>query len=222
MADYCEPSCRARGIPKVTSTYRQALSSSEAADGLWCQAVAMQALTNLSINIRKDQIQKFVPVIPHCLNRLWVRGEVNLNALRLLVNLSCCPDMVPYLLGNKSVSGLLRILDTDREEVLIRAVTWILCTTSAVDALNLTYDRISEHNLLSGYILRRSDEVVDPFRNPSHTLYYSIYGPKGREELETQAKHLTNHSNKDVARLLKTLANVIFFILELPMLDSYC
>ncbi|CAL2039148.1 unnamed protein product [Caenorhabditis brenneri] len=161
--------------------------------------VAMQALTNLSINIRKDQIQKFVPVIPHCLNRLWVRGEVNLNALRLLVNLSCCPDMVPYLLGNKSVSGLLRILDTDREEVLIRAVTWILCTTSAVDALNLTYDRISEHNL-------------DPFHNPSHTLYYSIYGPKGREELETQAKHLTNHSNKDVAsksaRLLETLANV--------------
>ncbi|CAL2039143.1 unnamed protein product [Caenorhabditis brenneri] len=107
--------------------------------------------------------------------------------------------MVPYLLGNKSVSGLLRILDTDREEVLIRAVTWILCTTSAVDALNLTYDRISEHNL-------------DPFHNPSHTLYYSIYGPKGREELETQAKHLTNHSNKDVAskstRLLETLANV--------------
>ncbi|EGT57382.1 hypothetical protein CAEBREN_32855 [Caenorhabditis brenneri] len=159
-------------------------------------------LTNLSINIRKDQIQKFVPVIPHCLNRLLVRGEVNLNALRLLVNLSCCPDMIPYLLGNKSVSGLLRILDTDRDEVLIRAVTWILCTTSAVGALNLTYDRISEHN-------------SDPFHNPSHTLYYSIYGPKGREELETQAKHLTNHSNKNVAsksaRLLKTLANVPLF-----------
>lgn len=110
--------------------------------------VAMQALTNLSINIRKDQISKFVPVIPHCLNRLWIRGEVNLNALRLLVNLSCCPDMVPFLLGNKSVSGLLRILDTDREEVLIRAITWILCTTSAVDALHLTYDRIAPHNLV--------------------------------------------------------------------------
>ncbi|EGT57392.1 hypothetical protein CAEBREN_32856 [Caenorhabditis brenneri] len=140
--------------------------------------VAMQALTNLSINIRKDQIQKFVPVILHCLNRLLVRGEINLNALRLLVNLSCCPDMVPYLLGNKSVSGLLRILETDREEVLIRAVTWISCTTSAVDALNLTYDRISEHNL-------------DPFHNPSHTLYYSIYDVASKS-----------------ARLLESLANV--------------
>ncbi|KAF1756552.1 hypothetical protein GCK72_013005 [Caenorhabditis remanei] len=124
---------------------------------------------------------------------------VNLSCCPDMVNLSCCPDMVPYLLGNKSVSGLLRILDTDKEEVLIRAVTWILCTTSAVDALNLTYDRIAEHNL-------------DPFHNPSHTLFFSIYGPKGREELELQARHLTNHSNKDVAsksvRLLETLANV--------------
>uniref|UniRef100_A0A8R1HIF8 Arm_2 domain-containing protein n=1 Tax=Caenorhabditis japonica TaxID=281687 RepID=A0A8R1HIF8_CAEJA len=161
--------------------------------------VAMQALTNLSVNIRKEQISKFIPIIPHCLDRLWIRGEVNLNALRLLVNLSCCPDMVAHLLGNKSVAGLLRILDTDREEVLIRAITWILCTTSAVDALHLTYDRIAPHNL-------------DPFHNPFHTLYYSLYGPKGREELEVQTKELTNHSNKDVAskstRLLETLTNI--------------
>ncbi|CAI5448648.1 unnamed protein product [Caenorhabditis angaria] len=165
--------------------------------------VTMQALTNLSIVINKDDIPKFVPVIPHCLNRLWVRGEVNLNALRLLVNISCCPDMVPFMLGNKSVSGLLRILDTDREEVLTRAVTWILCTTSAVDALHLTYDRISQHNL-------------DPFHNPSHTLYFSLYGPKGRDELEIQTRQLAAHQNPDIAkkaiRLLETLVNVPPFL----------
>ncbi|CAD6195470.1 unnamed protein product [Caenorhabditis auriculariae] len=164
--------------------------------------VALQALTNLSINISKDQIPQFLPAIPHCLARLWVRGEVNLNALRLLVNISCCPDLVPFMLGSKAVSGLLRILDTDREEVLLRAVTWLLCTSSAVDELHLTYDRVAQHN-------------QDPFHNPAHTLYYSIFGLKNREELETQAKFLAQHSNKDIAskslRLVDTLKNIPHF-----------
>ncbi|VDO52359.1 unnamed protein product [Haemonchus placei] len=161
--------------------------------------VALQALTNLSLNISTEQIPQFVPAIPHCLSRLWIRGEPNLNALRLLVNLSCCPDMVPYMLGSKSVSGLLRLLDTDREEVLLRAITWLLCTSSAVDALHLTYDKIACHN-------------QDPFRNPAHTLYHSIYGPKSREELEERARELTQHSNPDVcnkaSRLLEILKNI--------------
>ncbi|PIO64063.1 hypothetical protein TELCIR_14320, partial [Teladorsagia circumcincta] len=38
----------------------------------------------------------------------------------------------------------------------------------------------------------------DPFRNPAHTLYHSIYGPKGREELEERARELTHHPNADV------------------------
>ncbi|KAL6740050.1 hypothetical protein Aduo_013438 [Ancylostoma duodenale] len=161
--------------------------------------VALQALTNLSLNISTEQIPQFVPAIPHCLSRLWIRGEPNINALRLLVNLSCCPDMVPYMLGSKAVSGLLRLLDTDREEVLLRAITWLLCTSSAVDALHLTYDRIACHN-------------QDPFRNPAHTLYHSIYGPKSREELEQRARELTLHTNADVenkaTRLLEILKNI--------------
>nr|CDJ89034.1 Hypothetical protein CBG21629 [Haemonchus contortus] len=165
--------------------------------------VALQALTNLSLNISTEQIPQFVPAIPHCLSRLWIRGEPNLNALRLLVNLSCCPDMVPYMLGSKSVNGLLRLLDTDREEVLLRAITWLLCTSSAVDALHLTYDKIACHN-------------QDPFRNPAHTLYHSIYGPKSREELEERARELTQHSNPDVcnkaSRLLEILKNIPPFV----------
>lgn len=164
--------------------------------------VALQALTNLSLNISTEQIPQFVPAIPHCFSRLWVRGEPNLNALRLLVNLSCCPDMVPYMLGSKSVSGLFRLLDTDREEVLLRAITWLLCTSSAVDALHLTYDKIACHN-------------QDPFRNPAHTLYHTIYGPKGREELEERARELTKHPNADVCnkamRLLEILKSIPLF-----------
>uniref|UniRef100_A0A1I7XR51 Arm_2 domain-containing protein n=1 Tax=Heterorhabditis bacteriophora TaxID=37862 RepID=A0A1I7XR51_HETBA len=174
--------------------------------------VALQALTNLSLNITKDQIPQFLPAIPHCLSRLWVRGEANINALRLLVNLSCCPDIVPYMLGAKAVNGLLRILDTDREEVLLRAITWLLCTSSAVDALHLSYDRISCHN-------------QDPFHNPAHTLYYSIYGPKGREELEGRAKELAEHKNGDIStkavRLLEILKNVSKIVRNLTKQDTY-
>ncbi|KAJ1361377.1 hypothetical protein KIN20_020608 [Parelaphostrongylus tenuis] len=159
--------------------------------------VALQALTNLSLTISQEerftelpsmerttfvqwrpQISKFTPAIPHCLSRLWTRGEPNINALRLLVNLSCCPDMVPHVLAAKSVTGLLRLLDTDREEVLLRVVTWLLCTSSAVDALNLTYDRIACH-------------IQDPNRSPVDTLYHSIYGPQARNELEQRTQELS-------------------------------
>ena len=63
--------------------------------------VAMQGVTNLSVNISTAQIPIFLPAIPHCLNRLWIKGEVNLHSLRLLVNLACCPDMVPHILASK-------------------------------------------------------------------------------------------------------------------------
>jgi hypothetical protein len=63
--------------------------------------VALQALTNLSASIPPSQVHFFVPAIPHCLNHLWVKGEVNLHSLRLLVNLACCPDLVPYILASK-------------------------------------------------------------------------------------------------------------------------
>lgn len=37
--------------------------------------------------------------------RLWEKGEANINSLRLLVNLSCCPDMVPHILAAKVISS---------------------------------------------------------------------------------------------------------------------
>lgn len=64
-------------------------------------SMLFQALTNLSSSITPEQVHLYVPAIPHCLNKLWVKGEVNLHSLRLLVNLACCPDLVPYILASK-------------------------------------------------------------------------------------------------------------------------
>ncbi|CAI4221104.1 unnamed protein product [Auanema sp. JU1783] len=170
--------------------------------------VALQALTNLSLRISSDDIPTFVPCINACLNHLWVRGEANINALRLLVNLSCCPDLVPYMLGAKPVTGLIRILDSDRDEILLRGVTWLLCTSSAVEALNITYDTIASHN-------------QDPFSSPTQTLFYSIFGAKGREEMITRAIELRSHNQKDIAQKSQRLLEIVSKIPLLPAPGSH-
>ncbi|KAI6238202.1 hypothetical protein M3Y99_00718900 [Aphelenchoides fujianensis] len=162
--------------------------------------VALQALTNLSASIPPAQVQTFVPAIPHCLNRLWVKGEVNLHALRLLVNLACCPDLVPYILASRTVTGILSILDADKADVLLRAVTWLLCMSSAVEALNITYDQIAPLN-------------QDPFGNPNYTLYHTLYGYRGKAELGDKCRQLAvEHKNPEVAskaaRLLEVLSKI--------------
>ena len=95
--------------------------------------------------------------------------------------------------------GLFRLLDCDRDEVLLRVLTWLLCLSSAVHALGITYDVIAPHNM-------------DPFHNPSHTLFYSIYGPQGRAEMESRVEELRNSSNLEIStkseRLLETLKKV--------------
>uniref|UniRef100_A0A0N4U3N3 Arm_2 domain-containing protein n=1 Tax=Dracunculus medinensis TaxID=318479 RepID=A0A0N4U3N3_DRAME len=149
--------------------------------------VAFQALTNLSLNIAPSQIEIFRPTIQICLKKLWIKGEVNLSALRLLVNLSCCPNMVPYVLAAK-VSCF----------IVLRGVTWLLCLSSAVDALSITYDLIAPLN-------------QDPFANPNYTIYFTIYALKGRKELEKRLLELSRRKDEAATKsncLLEILARI--------------
>uniref|UniRef100_A0A0N5BJR3 Arm_2 domain-containing protein n=1 Tax=Strongyloides papillosus TaxID=174720 RepID=A0A0N5BJR3_STREA len=161
--------------------------------------IALQALTNLSVNISSQQIHMYIPVIPTCINKLWVKGEVNLNSLRLLINLSCCPDIVPYILAAKTVTGLFTILDTDKIEYLVRAITWLLCLSTAVETLQISYEQISHLN-------------QDPFHNSSFTIYNTLYGAKGKAELLEKMSHLSNHKNVDVSSKAKRLYETLRLI----------
>uniref|UniRef100_A0A1I7ZXR1 Arm_2 domain-containing protein n=1 Tax=Steinernema glaseri TaxID=37863 RepID=A0A1I7ZXR1_9BILA len=158
--------------------------------------VALQALTNLSVNISPRQLEAFMPAIPICLQKLWVHGETNLHSLRLLVNLSCCPDMVPYILAAKTVTGLLSILDTDKNDVLLRAVTWILCASCAVEALGISYEQIAPLN-------------QDPFGNPNYTVYHTLYGMKGKSNLEKRINELTNYPDPEISSKSKRLLDIL-------------
>ncbi|CAD5218085.1 unnamed protein product [Bursaphelenchus okinawaensis] len=161
--------------------------------------VALQALTNLSSSITPDQVMVYVPAIPHALNKLWVKGEVNIHSLKLLVNLSCCPDLVPYILASKTVTGLFTILDADKTEVLLRAITWLLCMSTAVEALSIMYEQIAPLN-------------QDPFGNANYTLYHTLYGFKGKRELCDRCRHLMENKQAEIAekstRLLRTLGKI--------------
>ncbi|CAJ0572053.1 unnamed protein product, partial [Mesorhabditis spiculigera] len=190
-------------IPSIVQRLTQTNNETES-------IVALQALTNLSLQISKEQIEQFEPAIHICLQRLWVRGEVNVHALRLLLNISCCPDMVPHVLAAKPVNGLLCILDTDKDEILVRAVTWLLCTTTAVEALGISINALTPL-------------IKDPFHNPHHTLFYCIYGPKAREELTKRCIEMYNHPNKEIGikcrRLIETLKAVPPFPTPIAQLD---
>ncbi|KAF8374289.1 hypothetical protein PRIPAC_80718 [Pristionchus pacificus] len=168
------------------------ISSGDETEG----SVAMQALTNLSIDITKDQIEMYSRCIPRVLSRVWLRGEPSLDALRLLVNLSCCPDLVPHILGSKIINGILCVLDTDKTEILIRAITWILCMSSAVDALHITYDKLGPF-------------IIDPFGNPSHTLFHAIFGYRARNELEKRVELLVKHPQPDISKKCLRLLEIL-------------
>jgi hypothetical protein len=96
-------------------------------------------------------------------------------------------------------------LDTDKSDILIRAITWLLCTSSAVEALSISYEQIAPLN-------------QDPFNNPNYTLYHTLYGMKGRQEFMEKVRQLCSHKDLEIAgkasRLLEILAKIV------PMRES--
>lgn len=96
----------------------------------------------------------------------------------------------------QTITGILTILDTDKQDVLMRAVTWLLCMSSAVDALSITYDQIAPLNR-------------DPFGNPNYTLYHTLYGMKGKAEMEQKALQLIETKNIEISNKSKRLYEIL-------------
>jgi len=160
------------------------------------RSVAVHAFTNLSMNIPPGQVTVFASAVPVCLKRLWKRGEVDGDMLRLLVNLACCPNLVPYMLANKSVTGLFAIMDCENNEILLRFITWLLCMTSAVEALSIGYERIAQLN-------------HDPFGNPCYSLFHCLYGASGKAELLSKTQLLLEHDNMEIANKSRRLFELL-------------
>nr|CAD7600522.1 unnamed protein product [Timema genevievae] len=151
------------------------------------EKLLLSALLTLSnIAVLSDWHDEFYPVL-HALYQLVDTGapQVKLQALKLLVNLSCNEDMVPSLLAAQAPRRLIYFLDpSTNEDILLRVVTLLanLTTTAKEQKLDPTIDLPAE------------DKAASP-----DTMYAAIYGVNIQEKIRSKAFVLMNqHGNEDI------------------------
>nr|CAD7408282.1 unnamed protein product [Timema poppensis] len=118
------------------------------------EKLLLSALLTLSnIAVLSDWHDEFYPVL-HALYQLVDTGapQVKLQALKLLVNLSCNEDMVPSLLAAQAPRRLIYFLDpSTNEDILLRVVTLLanLTTAAKEQKLDPTIDLPAEDKAAS-------------------------------------------------------------------------
>ncbi|XP_066997424.1 armadillo repeat-containing X-linked protein 1 isoform X2 [Anabrus simplex] len=145
---------------------------------------ALLTLTNIAV--LPDWHDEFYPVL-HNLYNLIDTGtpQMKLQALKLLVNLSCNEDMVPSLLAAQAPRRLIYLLDpSTNEDILLRVVTLLA---------NLT-NTAKEQNLDPTIDLPAEDKAASP-----DTMYAAIYGVNIMEKMRSKIFVLMNqHKNEDI------------------------
>ncbi|GLH08332.1 Armadillo repeat-containing protein 10 [Gryllus bimaculatus] len=146
---------------------------------------ALLTLTNIAV--LPDWHDEFYPVL-HTLYNLVdaATPQIKLQALKLLVNLSCNEDMVPSLLAAQAPRRLIYLLDpSTNEEILLRVVTLLANLTTAAKDQNLdpTIDLPAE----------------DKAASPDTIRYAAIYGVNTLEKMRSKIFVLMNqHKNEDI------------------------
>ncbi|XP_049805295.1 uncharacterized protein LOC126248388 isoform X5 [Schistocerca nitens] len=123
--------------------------------------------------------------------------QMKLQALKLLVNLSCNEDMVPSLLAAQAPRRLIYLLDpSTNEEILLRVTTLLANLTTVAKDQNLdpTIDLPAE----------------DKAASPDTIRYAAIYGVNIREKVLSKAFVLMNqHKNEDIRFQARKIYDVI-------------
>ncbi|XP_049782357.1 uncharacterized protein LOC126184042 isoform X2 [Schistocerca cancellata] len=123
--------------------------------------------------------------------------QMKLQALKLLVNLSCNEDMVPSLLAAQAPRRLIYLLDpSTNEEILLRVTTLLANLTTVAKDQNLdpTIDLPAE----------------DKAASPDTIRYAAIYGVNIREKVLSKVFVLMNqHKNEDIRFQARKIYDVI-------------
>ncbi|XP_063219640.1 uncharacterized protein LOC134529454 isoform X2 [Bacillus rossius redtenbacheri] len=151
------------------------------------ESIVLSALVTLAnIAVLSDWHEEFYPAL-HSLYNLVDNGspQVKLQALKLLVNLSCNEDMVPSLLAAQAPRRLVYLLDPlSNEEILLRVVTLLANLTSTAKELMLN----------PSIDLPAEDKAASP-----ETMYAAIFGVNIQEKMRSKAFVLMNqHRSEDV------------------------
>ncbi|XP_014289553.1 armadillo repeat-containing protein 10 [Halyomorpha halys] len=146
-------------------------------------------LTLTNIAVLPDWHEEFCPILHH-LYHLVDSGSapVKLQALRVLVNLSCNDDMIPSLLAAHAPKKLLHLLDmSTNEDILLRVVTLLANLTQCVRKLKI--DPILD--------LPLEDKAPSP-----DTMYAAIFGVSIQEKLCSKAFTLMSHHLDEDIRIM--------------------
>ncbi|XP_023933530.1 retinitis pigmentosa 1-like 1 protein isoform X2 [Lingula anatina] len=145
---------------------------------------SLQALTNLSVTDRYHG--DYTRLIQKLYLLLDGAGEaVKMQALKVLVNLSCNADMVPHLLAAKAPKGVLSMLSSsETEDVQLRWTTLLANIMSTVSEMGLTIKD-----------LPMTSKAPSP-----ETLYAAVYGVQSEMALKSKVFVLCRHKNEDLAQ----------------------
>uniref|UniRef100_A0A1B6KVG7 Armadillo repeat-containing domain-containing protein n=1 Tax=Graphocephala atropunctata TaxID=36148 RepID=A0A1B6KVG7_9HEMI len=146
---------------------------------------ALVTLTNIAV--LTEWHDEFYPVF-HNLYHLVdsASPQIRLQALKLLINLSCNEDMVPSLLAAQAPRRLIYLLDlTMNEEILLRVVTLLANLTKTTRELNLD----------PAVDLPAEDKAA----SPDTIRYAAIFGVNVHEKIRSKVFVLMNqHPNEDI------------------------
>ncbi|XP_021370288.1 uncharacterized protein LOC110461227 [Mizuhopecten yessoensis] len=143
---------------------------------------SLQALTNLSLT---DQYHRHYTRLIQKLYDLLDTNQHNiqLQALKVLVNLSCSTEMVPHILAAKAPGCLLELLKQGSDEALILRMTTFLA--------NILHT-VREENL-SVSSLPPDDKAPSP-----ETMYSALYSMNNVGAIKSKVFLLCRHRNEDI------------------------
>ncbi|CAI9719619.1 RIO kinase 1 [Octopus vulgaris] len=109
--------------------------------------------------------------------------SIKLQALKVLVNLSCSSEMVRHLLAAKAPQSTLALLHRDVEEALVLRWTTLLA--------NIVHT-VKEHKITQSS-LPYTDKAASP-----ETMYTALYGVNMIRDLKSEVFLLSKHKNEDI------------------------
>lgn len=176
-------------IPQLMTMLKQENLKDELAQSI------LMALTNFAV--LSDWHCEFFPVLHTAYEFIDKKSPaLKLQALKLLINLSCNENMIPSLLAAQAPRRLIYHLDTSvNEDVLLRVVTLLSNLTQAVKDMQLD----------PSLDLPPEDKAASP-----DTMYAAIYGVNAEEKLRSRLLNLINkHSNEDIRHQCRKILDAL-------------
>nr|XP_022302714.1 uncharacterized protein LOC111110491 [Crassostrea virginica] len=154
---------------------------------------SLQALTNLSV--MEHHHNHYTRIIQKLYDFLDGQNSgIRLQAAKILVNLSCNPELVPHMLAAKAPACVLELLRTGAEENLVLRWTTFLA--------NILHTVKESH--LSASSLPPDDKAPSP-----ETMYSALYGMNSIGQIKSKVFLLCRHRNEDIkhqaSRIYQTL-----------------